>query len=212
MMPLSHDEVVHSKGSLLNKMPGDDWQKFANLRLLYAYLFGQPGKKLLFMGSELGPWSEWHHDGSLNWDLLESSHHVTILRLVQSLNHIYAKEPALHEYDCDPRGFEWLDANDYESSVISFLRKGKQPEDRVAVVCNFTPVPRHCYRTGVPQFGFWREILNTDALEHGGSGMGNLGGVYAENAPCHGRKFSVSLTLPPLAAVFLKWEAAEPQS
>ncbi len=128
MMPLSHDEVVHGKGSLLNKMPGDDWQKFANLRLLYAYMFGQPGKKLLFMGSELGPWSEWHHDGSLNWELLDSFYHITMLKLVQSLNRIYGKEPALYEYDCDPRGFEWLDANDYESSVVSFLRKGKHPK------------------------------------------------------------------------------------
>lgn len=211
MMPLSHDEVVHGKGSLLNKMPGDDWQKFANLRLLYAYMFGQPGKKLLFMGSELGPWSEWHHDGSLPWELLDSFHHITILRLVQSLNRIYSKEPALYEYDCDPRGFEWLDANDYESSVISFLRKGKQPKDRVAVICNFTPVPRICYRTGLPEFGYWREILNTDALEHGGSGLGNMGGVYAENVPCHGRRHSVCLTLPPLGAVYLKWEPGEGQ-
>jgi 1,4-alpha-glucan branching enzyme len=206
MMPLSHDEVVHGKGSLLSKMPGDDWQKFANLRLLYAYLFGQPGKKLLFMGSEFGQWSEWQHDGSLNWDLLDSFHHITMLKLVQSLNKVYTREPALHEYDCDPRGFEWLDANDYESSVISFLRKGKQPADRVAVLCNFTPVPRLSYRTGLPQAGFWREILNSDALEHGGSGLGNLGGVFTENIPCHGRKHSVSLTLPPLGAVYLKWE------
>jgi 1,4-alpha-glucan branching enzyme len=209
MMPLSHDEVVHGKGSLISKMPGDDWQKFANLRLLYAYMFGQPGKKLLFMGSEFAQWSEWRHDASLNWDLLESFYHITMLRLVQSLNRVYSREPALHEWDCDPRGFEWLDANDFESSVISFLRKGKQQNERVAVVCNFTPVPRENYRTGVPHPGYWREILNTDALEHGGSGIGNLGGVHAENIACHGRKQSVNLTLPPLAAVFLKWGSAE---
>ncbi len=209
MMPLSHDEVVHGKGSLLSKMPGDDWQKFANLRLLYAYLFSQPGKKLLFMGSEFGQWSEWNHDAGLDWDLMKNFHHITLLRLVQSLNKVYSREPALYEYDCDPRGFEWLDANDFESSVISFLRKGKQPTDRVAVFFNFTPVPRRCYRTGVPQAGYWREILNTDALEHGGSGLGNLGGVYADNIACHGRKHSVSLTLPPLGAVYLKWEPGE---
>ena len=209
MLPLSHDEVVHGKGSLISKMPGDDCQKFANLRLLFAYMFAQPGKKLLFMGSEFAQWSEWRHDASLNWDLLESFYHVTMLRLVQSLNRVYRREPALYEWDCDPRGFEWLDANDYESSVISFLRKGKQQNERVAAVCNFTPVPRENYRTGVPHPGFWREILNTDALEHGGSGMGNLGGVYADNIPCHGRKQSVSLTLPPLSAIFLKWEPGD---
>lgn len=206
MMPLSHDEVVHGKGSLINKMPGDDWQKFANLRLLYAYMFGQPGKKLLFMGSELGQWSEWQHDGSINWELSDSFYHITLLRLVQSLNRIYVREPALYELDCDSQGFEWLDANDYESSVVSFLRKGKHPTDRIAVVLNLTPVPRHDYRTGVPHSGYWREILNTDALEHGGSGIGNLGGVFAENIACHGRKHSVNLTLPPLSALFLKWE------
>jgi 1,4-alpha-glucan branching enzyme len=179
------------------------------LRLLYAYLFGQPGKKLLFMGSELAQWSEWHHDASLNWELMESFHHVTMLRLVQSLNKVYTREPALYEYDCDPKGFEWLDANDYESSVISFLRKGIHPKDRVAVFCNFTPVPRLNYRTGVPHPGYWREILNTDALEHGGSGLGNLGGVYADTIPCHGRKHSISLTLPPLGAIYLKWEPGD---
>ncbi len=210
MMPLSHDEVVHGKGSLINKMPGDDWQKFANLRLLYAYLFGQPGKKLLFMGSEFGQWSEWHHDASLDWDLLESIYHITLLRLVQSLNRAYTREPALYEYDCDPRGFEWLDASDFESSVISFLRKGKGQDERVAVCCNFTPVPRLEYRIGVPHPGYWREIINTDAIEHGGSGLGNLGGVYADNTPCHGRKHSVCLTLPPLGAVYLKWEPNGP--
>lgn len=207
VMPLSHDEVVHGKGSLLNKMPGDDWQKFANLRLLYGYMYAQPGKKLLFMGAEIGQWSEWAHDGQVQWELLAQTEHAGIQRWVASLNGYYRGEPALHELDCDPQGFEWIDANDSQSSVLSFLRKGSQPEDQVIVVANFTPVPRYDYRVGVPKAGFWKEILNSDATEHGGSGHGNLGGVESARIPYHGRTNSINLTLPPLGIVFLKWQS-----
>jgi 1,4-alpha-glucan branching enzyme len=205
-MPLSHDEVVHGKGSLLDKMPGDDWQKFANLRLLYGYMYGMPGKKLLFMGDEFGQQSEWHHDASLQWDSIEQPANSTLQRWVSNLNHFYSGERALHEWDCDPAGFEWIDANDWEDSALSFLRKAKTNGDVIAVVCNFTPVPRPNYRVGVPRGGFWREILNSDATEHGGSGQGNLGGVEASPVGYHGRPFSLNLTLPPLGVVFLKSE------
>jgi 1,4-alpha-glucan branching enzyme len=203
-LPLSHDEVVHGKGSLLGKMPGDDWQKFANLRLLYGYMYGMPGKKLLFMGSEFGQRNEWQHDGSLQWGLLEQPAHSAVQRWVGTLNRFYAGERALNELDCDPAGFEWIDANDSDESVLSFLRKAKTNKDLIVVVCNFTPLPRQNYRVGVPRGGFWREILNSDAEEHGGSGHGNLGGVEASPVGFHARPFSVNLTLPPLGAVFLK--------
>ena len=205
-LPLSHDEVVHGKGSLLNKMPGDDWQKFANLRLLYSYMYGSPGKKLLFMGGEFGQWDEWRHDGSLEWHLRQHPPHAGLERWLGSLNRAYAGEPALHDLDCDAAGFEWIDANDWEVSALSFLRKARAPEGKIAVVCNFTPVPRYNYRIGVPHGGFWREILNSDAAEHGGSGHGNLGGVEATPIGYHGRPHSLNLTLPPLGAVFLKHE------
>ncbi len=205
-LPLSHDEVVHGKGSLLGKMPGDEWRKLANLRLLYAYMFGSPGKKLLFMGGEFGQQHEWQHDTSLEWDLLEHPTHAALQRWVRTLNSFYAGEPALHERDCDPAGFEWIDANDSDESVLSFLRKAKHNDDLIAVVCNFTPVPRQNYRVGVPRGGFWREILNSDAVEHGGTGYGNLGGVEASPIGFHARPYSLNLTLPPLAAVFLKSE------
>lgn len=206
-MPLSHDEVVHGKGSLLGKMPGDDWQKLANLRLLYGYMYGMPGKKLLFMGGEFGQWSEWQHDTSLQWDLLERPMHSAMQRWVGTLNSFYAGEPALYEADCEPAGFEWVDANSYEDSVVSFLRKARSNDDMIVVVCNFTPVVRANYRVGVPRGGFWREILNSDAIEHGGSGHGSLGGVDASPVGFHGRPFSLNLTLPPLGVVFLKWES-----
>jgi len=206
-LPLSHDEVVHGKGSLLGKMPGDDWQKFANLRLLYAYMYGMPGKKLLFMGGEFGQRTEWQHDHSLQWELLQQPSHSAMQRWISTLNGYYAGERALHELDCDPDGFEWIDANDSEKSVLSFLRKAKTQKDLIAVVCNFTPVPRWNYRVGVPRGGYWREILNSDAVEHGGSGKGNLGGQEASPVGYHGRPFSLNLTLPPLGAVFLKSEA-----
>ncbi|MGD9648840.1 MAG: 1,4-alpha-glucan branching protein GlgB, partial [Pirellulales bacterium] len=204
VLPLSHDEVVHGKSSLLAKMPGDEWQKLANLRLLYGYMYGMPGKKMLFMGDELGQWDEWQHDGSLAWKLLESPGHSALLRWLGALNRAYRDEPALHELDCDPAGFEWSDANDAELSTLSFIRKARGNNDIIAVACNFTPVPRHNYRVGVPRGGLWRELLNSDAGEHGGSGQGNLGGVMATPLGFHGRPYSLNVTLPPLAIVFLK--------
>jgi 1,4-alpha-glucan branching enzyme len=205
VLPLSHDEVVHGKGSLLDKMPGDEWQRFANLRLLLAYMWAQPGKKLLFMGGEIAQWREWHHDESLDWHLLEHAPHEGVRRLVADLNRAYRGEPALHENDCDSAGFEWVDCADWQGSILSFLRRGKRGET-VLVALNFTPVPRPGYRIGVPSGGRWSELLNTDAVEYGGGGMGNLGSVPAEAAPMHGREFSLPLLLPPLAAVFLKGE------
>jgi 1,4-alpha-glucan branching enzyme len=206
VLPLSHDEVVHGKGSLLGKMPKDDWQKFANLRLLFAYMYAQPGKKLLFMGGEFGQWREWHHDESLEWNLAQYDRHAGLQRLVEDLNRVYKNEPALYELDCDPAGFEWIDASDTESSVLSFMRKGHSTDDILLVVCNFTPAPRYNYRVGVPRGGFWREVLNSDSEEYWGSGHGNLGGAEAAPISFHGRPYSLNLTLPPLAAVFLKSE------
>jgi 1,4-alpha-glucan branching enzyme len=204
ILPLSHDEVVHGKGSLLSKMAGDDWHKFANLRLLFGYQFGQPGKKLLFMGGEFGQGREWDHDRSLDWHLLEHPAHRGVQAWVADLNRLYRSEPALHELDCSPAGFEWVDCSDAESSVLSFLRKARDPGASVLVVCNFTPVPRWGYRVGVPRGGLWKELLNSDGRNYGGSGLGNLGGVHAECTPFHGRPCSVQLTLPPLAVLFLK--------
>jgi len=204
LLPLSHDEVVHGKGSLIGKMPGDDWQKFANLRLLFGYMYGHPGKKLLFMGGEFGQWREWNHDESLDWHLLDHEPHQGIRKLVSDLNRIYREEPSLHEIDFKPEGFEWLDAGDWEASVMSFFRKGTTPGETILVVCNFTPVPRHDYRFGVPENGFWAEIINTDSPEYGGSGVTSGGGLYAAAVPWHGRPYSVSVTLPPLAVIFLK--------
>jgi 1,4-alpha-glucan branching enzyme len=202
VLPLSHDEVVHGKGSLLNKMPGDEWQKFANLRLLFAYMYAQPGKKLLFMGGEFGQWREWAHDSSLDWSLLDRPLHRGVQNWVETLNRVYRERRALHELDHDPNGFEWIDCNDNAASVVSLLRKGKSPEDVLLVVCNFTPVPRIGYRVGVPSGGFWRELLNSDGKEYGGSGVGNMGGTAARQEPVHGRPFSLTLSLPPLGAVF----------
>jgi len=204
VLPLSHDETVHGKGSLLSKMPGDEWQQFANLRLLFAYMFASPGKKLLFMGNELAPWEEWQHDGELPWGLSDDPQRRAIGRWLTALNVAYRNEPALHALDCDPSGFDWIDTADSERSVISFLRKSPNHEELIAVVANFTPVVRHNYRIGVPRGGYWRELLNSDAAEHGGSGHGNMGGVESSPVPCHGRMHSLTLTLPPLAAVFLK--------
>jgi len=206
VLPLSHDEVVHGKGSLIGKMPGDEWQKFANLRLLFAYMYAQPGKKLLFMGDEFGQVREWAHDSSLDWDVLQYPVHHGLQSWVEQLNWLYAREPALHDFDADPNGFEWIDCNDNAASTISLLRKSRSPSQNIVVVCNFTPIPRLNYRLGVPAGGFWHEILNSDAKEYGGSGMGNLGGVLAEEQPVHGRPFSLNLTLPPLGALFLKAE------
>jgi 1,4-alpha-glucan branching enzyme len=204
VLPLSHDEVVHGKGSLVGKMPGDEWQKMANLRLLYGYMTAQPGKKLLFMGGEIAQWSEWAHDGSVEWHLLEGRFHVGMLRWVADLNRAYREEPALHELDSDPAGFEWVDANDNEASTLSFIRKAASTDDLILVVCNFTPVPRHEYLVGVPRGGTWEEILNSDGEPYGGSGVGNLGGKEALPVSMHGRPMALNLTLPPLGCVFLK--------
>jgi 1,4-alpha-glucan branching enzyme len=202
LLPLSHDEVVHGKGSLLGRMPGDRWQQLANLRLLFAYQFAQPGKKLVFMGGELGQPGEWNHDGSIDWHLLDDEAHAGVHRLVADLARLYRDDEALHELDCDPAGFEWIDANDASWSVVSFLRRGLDG-DPLAVVCNFTPLVRRNYRLGVPEGGRWDERLNTDAATYGGSGQGNLGGVEAVPVVFHGRPWSLVLTLPPLAALFL---------
>ena len=204
VLPLSHDEVVHGKGSLINKMPGDDWQKFANLRLLLAYMFAQPGKKLLFMGCEFGQYREWSHDRSLDWNLLEGPLHRGLMTWVQQLNRTYRSESPLHWFDNDPEGFEWVDCNDAPASIVSLLRKGKDGENPVLVVCNFTPVPRVGYMVGVPAGGYWKELLNSDGREYGGSGSGNMGGAEALPEKTHGRPYSLRLTLPPLGALFLR--------
>jgi len=206
ILPLSHDEVVHGKGSLLRKMPGDDWQKFANLRLLFGYMYAQPGKKLLFMGGEFAQWDEWYHEKSLDWHLLNYEPHQGVKRWVQDLNRVYRREPALYEQDFTPAGFEWIDCHDMDNSVISFLRKASNPDDVLLIVANFTPVVRLNYRVGVPRGGFWKEILNSDATCYWGSGQGNLGGLDAVPVPSHGRPYSLSLTLPPLGIVFFKPE------
>jgi len=207
VLPLSHDEVVYGKSSLIGKMPGDEWQKFANLRALFGYMYAQPAKKLLFMGGEFGQWREWVHDSSLDWDLLDYPLHAGLQRWVEDLNRLYRSEPALHELDCDPAGFEWIDCNDADSSVLSLIRKAKSSSAVMLVLCNFTPVPRYSYRVGTPRGGQWQEILNSDAARYGGSNMGNLGG--AETAPIglHGRPYSLTLTLPPLSVSFFKNQA-----
>jgi 1,4-alpha-glucan branching enzyme len=205
VLPLSHDEVVHGKGSLLGKMPSDDWRKFANLRLLYAYMYLSPGKKLLFMGDEFGQWREWDHDRSLDHHLLADERHLGLQRLVGDLNALYRSLPELHQTDADPSGFEWLDCHDSESSTLSFLRRSHDGERLCIVVCNFTPVPRQNFRIGAPAAGWWREVMNSDAREYGGSGHGNLGGAATAPIPSHGHPQSLVLTLPPLGAVALTW-------
>jgi len=205
MLPLSHDEVVHGKGSLLSKMPGDDWQKFANLRLLLAYMYAMPGKKLLFMGAEFGQWSEWNHDASLDWHLVDQPMHDGVSRWTGDLNRLMRDEKPLHELDFDPAGFSWIDGTDAEQSVISFIRRSSQDE-MIVVAFNFTPVPRQNYQIGAPLPGRWLEVLNSDAPIYGGSGQGNLGGVDAAPIPRHGHLHSLNLTLPPLGALFLKPE------
>ncbi len=206
ILPLSHDEVVYGKGSLINKMPGDDWRKFANLRLLFGYMFGEPGKKLLFMGGEFGQWNEWYHESSLDWHLLDFPAHQGMKRWVQDLNHLYRAEPALHQLDFSNNGFEWIDFHDADSSVLAFLRKPETSNDIILVAANFTPVPRPNYRVGVPRPGYWKEVLNSDSRIYGGTGFGNFGGVDSSPIPSHGKYHSVSLVLPPLGIVFLKSE------
>jgi len=206
VLPLSHDEVVHGKGSLIGKMSGDEWQRCANLRLLFGYMYGHPGKKLLFMGGELGQWKEWAHDESLEWHVLQYASHQGIQRWVRDLNHFYRREPALHEVDFKMEGFEWIDFHDADTGAISFVRKSKGMEKMVLIVCNFTPVPRHQYRIGVPREGLWEEVLNSDSGIYGGSGQGNFGGVKADSISSHGRDQSICLTLPPLGVLFFKNE------
>ena len=206
VLPLSHDEVVYGKRSLLEKFPGDDWQKFATLRALLGYMFTQPGKKLLFMGAELAQRSEWSHDDQLQWQLAEVESHRGISRLIADLNRVYVDEPSLHELDCDPAGFDWAVANDSANSVSAYFRRSSNGEV-VLVAVNLTPVPRHGYRIGVSGPGRWAEILNTDAEDYGGSGQGNLGGVEAAAMPHHGSTHSVEVTLPPLAVIVLRHEA-----
>jgi 1,4-alpha-glucan branching enzyme len=204
VLPLSHDEVVHGKGSLLGKMPGDDWQKFANLRLLFGHMYAQPAKKLLFMGGEFGQWNEWYHEESLDWHLLELPLHAGLQRWVQELNRTYRTEKALYELDFDPAGFEWIDCNDTQQSTLSLIRKSRSTSEIILTVLNFTPTPQYNYQVGVPSGGFWQEILNSDAEEYGGSGHGNFGGIEAVPIEIHGRPYSLKLTLPPLGAVFFK--------
>ncbi|MBI4318461.1 MAG: 1,4-alpha-glucan branching protein GlgB [Chloroflexi bacterium] len=204
VLALSHDEAVHGKGSLLGRMPGDEWQKFANLRLLLGYMWTQPGKKLLFMGGEFGQWREWNHDESLDWHLLEHVSHAGLKEWVGHLNNLYRSEPALHELDCQQDGFKWIDCSDVDKSVVAFIRKAKAADDCVVVVCNFTPVPRHNYRIGVPRGGVFREVLNSDAKQYGGSGHGNMGLVEATPIPFQGHLHSLNLTLPPLSVVLFK--------
>ncbi|MDY6908413.1 MAG: 1,4-alpha-glucan branching protein GlgB [Thermodesulfobacteriota bacterium] len=209
VLPFSHDEVVHGKGSMLGKMPGDNWQKFANLRLLYGYMFTHPGKKLLFMGSEWGQWSEWNHDTSLEWHLLDYVPHQGLKRWVRDCNTFMRGEPALHQKDFDPSGFQWVNCHDSEQSTLAYLRHGRQPDDTLVCVFNFTPVPRHNYRIGVPKGGYWKEVLNSDAEIYGGSGMGNLGGAETTPVASHGEFQSLNITLPPLTAVVFKWKSNE---
>ena len=210
VLPLSHDEVVHMKGSLINKMAGDAWQKFANLRLLFAHMYSQPGKKLLFMGGEFGQFREWNHDTSLDWHLLDQPQHDALRRFVEDLNKVYRDTPALHELDMSPDGFEWIDCCDTEQSIVSLMRKSRtRPDEVIVAVLNFTPIARQNYAVGVPSGGRWTEVLNSDAIIYSGSGQGNMGGVDAAPIRLHGRKWSVSLTLPPLGAVFLRAPVAE---
>jgi 1,4-alpha-glucan branching enzyme len=204
VLPLSHDEVVYGKRSLLARMPGDNWQKFANLRLLLGYMYMQPGKKLLFMGGDIGQWREWSHDDSIEWHLLELAPHRGVQRWVRDLNTLYRGEPALHRLDCEPGGFEWIDCHDADGSTLSFIRRGHPSDGVVAVACNFTPVPRPAYRIGVPHGGYWRELLNSDAELYGGAGLGNAGGVEAQAVTTHDRPCTLTVTLPPLAVVVFR--------
>ncbi|MBI5408049.1 MAG: 1,4-alpha-glucan branching protein GlgB [Nitrospirae bacterium] len=204
VLPLSHDEVVHGKGALIGKMPGDEWQRSANLRQLFGYMYGHPGKKLLFMGGEISQWKEWDHEESLEWHSLNYPFQQGIQKWVKDLNHLYRTEPSLHELDFSVKGFEWIDCHDWEESVISFIRKSKNANEIILVVCNFTPVVRENYIVGVPRGGFWREILNSDSEIYAGSGCGNAGGAQAVPIPAQGRDFSLSLKLPPLGVLFFK--------
>jgi 1,4-alpha-glucan branching enzyme len=204
ILPLSHDEVVHGKGSLLNKMPGDRWQRFANLRAYFGFMWAHPGKKLLFMGGEIAQEREWNHDASLDWPALDDALHRGVQQLVRDLNRLYGELAALHRRDADPGGFSWVVGDDTGNSVLAFMRH--DGDARVLAVCNFTPVPRLDYRIGVPRAGWWRERLNSDAVDYGGSGVGNGGGRHTDDIASHGQAQSLSLTLPPLATVIFQQE------
>lgn len=206
VLPLSHDEVVYGKGSLYQKMPGDKWQKLANLKALYGYMYGHPGKKLLFMGAEFGQKSEWNWNWQLEWNLLNDESHRGIMKFIKDLNHLYKRERALYEVDFHWEGFQWIDFSDHDHSVISFIRRSEDKKEFLLFVFNFTPVPRFNYRIGVPEGGFYREILNSDSFEYGGSNLGNLGGLRAEKIPFHSQPYSLNLTLPPLSVLILKKE------
>jgi 1,4-alpha-glucan branching enzyme len=207
VLPISHDEVVHGKGSLINKMPGDEWQKFANLRAYYGYMWGHPGKKLLFMGCEFGQWQEWNFSKGLEWGALDAPNHAGLQRFVSDLNHLYRREPALYEDDFEWTGFEWIDANDSDGSAFSFLRKAKHSDEAVVILCNFTPVVREPYYVGVPKPGYYAEILNSDSEHYWGGNVGNTGGQYTRPVPMHGYDQSLALRLPPLATIMLKLRA-----
>jgi 1,4-alpha-glucan branching enzyme len=204
VLPLSHDEVVYGKGSMIRKMPGDDWQKFANLRAYYAFMWSHPGKKLIFMGAEIAQWREWNHDASLDWHLLDAPLHSGMQRLVRDLNNVYRATPALYRKDSEGDGFRWVVIDDREQSVFVYLRFGDAGDAPVLVACNFTPVPRHGYRVGLPHAGYWREILNTDAEIYGGSNVGNGGGLMADAVESHGLPASMALDLPPLATIMFQ--------
>jgi 1,4-alpha-glucan branching enzyme len=204
VLPLSHDEVVHGKGSIFARMPGDEWRKFANLRLYYAFMYAYPGKKLMFMGCEFGQVREWNHDTSLDWHLLEQPGHAGVRQLVRDLNRLYQDSPALYEVDFNPRGFDWIDCSDNQQGVISFQRRAQNPDDLLVVVCNMTPVPRPDYRIGAPRPGDYVELINSDAGCYGGSGSGNLGRVHTDPVGAHGHEQSLKLNLPPLATLILK--------
>ncbi len=203
-LPLSHDEVVHGKGSLLRKMPGDEWQQFANLRALFTYMFTAPGKKLLFMGLEFGQWDEWNYNQSLDWHLMDFDRHQQIHRLVADLNQLYKSHPALHQQDCQPEGFRWIDASNHDQSILIFSRHGRDNHPPIVIVLNFTPTPHYNYQIGVPQGGTWLEILNSDAQCYGGGGIGNFGKVQSSSEGFHGQSHSISITIPPLSGVIFK--------
>jgi len=207
VLPFSHDEVVHGKRALIDKIPGNAWEKAATLRTLFAFMYAHPGKKLLFMGGEFGQWHEWNHDAPLDWPLLEQPLHAGLRRFVEDLNRLYRSEPALFERDFEPAGFDWIDCNDHESSVIALIRRAADPADWIIAVLNWTPIVRTNYRVGVPESGFYRELLNSDAEIYGGTNAGNQGGVEADAIERHGRSHSLNLTLPPLAALVFKLEA-----
>jgi 1,4-alpha-glucan branching enzyme len=206
ILPLSHDEVVYGKRSLIGKMPGDHWQKFANLRAYLGFMWGHPGKKLLFMGAEIAQWAEWNHDAHIDWATLDDNAHAGVQRLVRDLNRVYRAEAALHERDAEGEGFRWVIGDDRSNSVFAFLRFGTEGARPILVVCNLTPAPRHDYRIGVPRAGRWHEIVNTDSAFYGGGNVGNEGAVQAVGYAAHGQAQSIVLTLPPLATVMLRPE------